>query len=456
VTRDSGHGRRAGDDVLAERRGFLGRRVRGGKLAREPVAVPGKGPDASRAQRSSAATRTVGELPQVFLKPERQRSLLRGHPWIFSGAIDVVQGEPVSGASVAIIGADGEALGVGAYSPSSQIRVRMWSRNPHASVDADFLRERVRAAVARRAALLERDALAACRLVHGEADGLPGLVVDRYDDVLVLQVNSAGAERFRDVFLDALLEETACRAVYERSDAEVRELEGLAARTGVARGALANEVVTVREHGLAYRVDVARGQKTGFYLDQRDNRARVMALAGGRDVLNCFCYTGGFSIAALSGGARSIVSVDSAAPALALARENLELNGLDASRAEWIEGDVFKQLRSFRDAGRAFDLVILDPPKFAPTAAHAERAARAYKDINLLALALLRNDGVLMTFSCSGGVNADLFQKILAGAAADAAVDVQVLSRLQAAPDHPVTLAFPEGEYLKGLILKRN
>jgi 23S rRNA (cytosine1962-C5)-methyltransferase len=409
----------------------------------------------ARAAPARAHARVEGDTPAVVLNPERERSLLRGHPWIFSGAIEEVHGDPESGATVRVMTADGRAVGLGAFSPRSQIRVRLWTRDAAIAIDGAFFRERVRAAIARRRVLLEPESLAACRLVHGEADGLPGVVADRYADVVVVQFTSAGAERGREAIANALEAETGCRAVYERSDAEVRELEGLEPRTGLLRGALDPGGIEIVEHGLRYRVDVVHGQKTGFYLDQRDNRARVRELSRDGDVLNCFGYTGGFAIAALAGGARSVASVDSSADALALARTNLEANGLDGSRAEWIAADVFQHLRQLRDAGRSFDLVVLDPPKFAPTAAHAERAARAYKDINLLAFRLLRHGGVLATFSCSGGISADLFQKIVAGAAVDAGAEAQVLARLQAALDHPVMLAFPEGEYLKGLILKK-
>jgi len=436
-------------------------RSRGGSRAgsgarRNPSQRRGRsGETVARPKVERVAFDLAGDAPAVVLNPERERSLLRGHPWVFSGAIDRVYGDPGSGATVRVMTADGRAAGLGAFSPQSQIRVRLWTRDAAAVIDGAFFRERVRAAIERRRALLGPESLAACRLVHSEADGLPGVVADRYGDVVVAQFTSAGAERWRDAIVDALEAETACRAVYERSDAEVRELEGLEPRTGVMRGALDRGPVEMVEHGLRYRVDVARGQKTGFYLDQRDNRARVRDLAREADVLNCFGYTGGFALAALAGGARSVVSVDSSADALALARENLDANRLDAARAEWVEADVFQHLRQLRDAGRSFDLIVLDPPKFAPTAAHAERAARAYKDINLLAFRLLRHGGCLVTFSCSGGVSADLFQKIVAGAAVDAGADAQVLARLQAAPDHPVMLAFPEGEYLKGLILKK-
>jgi 23S rRNA (cytosine1962-C5)-methyltransferase len=388
--------------------------------------------------------------PALVLRPGREKSLARRHPWVFSGAIDRVTGTPGPGATVAIRSAAGAFHAWAAYSPSSQIRARVWSWDEQAAIDDAFLHARVTSAIARRAGLA--GATDAVRLVHGEADGLPGVVCDRYGEVLVFQFASAGAERFRDSIVDAACEATGCPTAYERSDLDVRELEGLAPRAGPIRGAAAPSV-TITEHGIRYAVDVAHGQKTGFYLDQRANRDRVRALAGGREVLNCFCYTGGFTLNALAGGAHSALSIDSSAAALELARENARRNGLDGG--EWLEADVFAALRKLRDGGRGFDLIVLDPPKFAPTAAHAERAARAYKDINLLAFKLLRPAGVLATFSCSGGVSADLFQKIVAGAATDAGADVRIAERLQADADHPVTLAFPEGEYLKGLVLDK-
>ena len=393
----------------------------------------------------------------VILKPGREKSLLRRHPWVFSGAIDSVEGEPQSGDTVRVVASDRQVLGFAAWSPLSQIRARVWSFSADETIDAAFMQQRVAAAVARRDALFRdnEEARRACRLVHGEADGLPGLIADRYGDVVVMQCLAAGIERWREGLADALMAATGCTAVYERSDADVRELEGLASRVGPIRGTVKGGRVEISEHGLRYAVDIAAGQKTGFYLDQRDNRARVRELARDADVLNCFCYTGGFTLAALAGGARSTLSVDSSGPALALARDNFACNGFDPQRAEWAEADVFVFLRELRNSGRSFDLIVLDPPKFAPTAAHAERAARAYKDINLLGLKLLRPGGRLVTFSCSGGISADLLQKIVAGAAADAGVDAQILDRLHAAADHPVMLSFPEGEYLKGLVLER-
>ena len=397
------------------------------------------------------ARRRDGALA-LILKPGREKSLLRRHPWVFSGAIDRVAGRPATGDTVAIRAASGAFLAWAAHSPQSQIRARVWSWNEGASIDEGFVGERVADAIARRKALA--NATDALRLVHGEADELPGVVCDRYGDVAVFQFSSAGGDRWREAIVDAVLAETGCRTAYERSDLDVRQLEGLPPRSGVLRGELAGAGVEIVEHGLRYGVDVARGQKTGFYLDQRANRDRVRALAAGGDVLNCFCYTGGFTLNALAGGARSVLSVDSAGAALALARENARRNGFTGARAEWLEADVFAALRGLRDAGRRFDLIVLDPPKFAPTAAHAPKAARAYKDINLLALKLARPGGLLVTFSCSGGVSPELFQKIVAGAAADAGAVTQLLERLQADADHPVLLSFPEGEYLKGLVLR--
>ena len=391
----------------------------------------------------------------IVLKRGREKSLKRRHPWIFSGALEKVDGNPVSGDTVEVRSADGQALALAAWSPQSQIRARVWSFDPGERVDAGFFRRRIERALALRAALAAQRHTNALRLVHGESDGLPGLVVDRYADVLVAQFLSAGAERWRDAILDALAESTGCEAIYERSDAEVRTLEGLSPRTGFARGNRDARRCPIVEYGLNFRVDVEAGQKTGFFLDQRENRQRVRELAEGREVLDCFAYTGGFSIAALAGGARRVLAIESSAPALEVARENLAANPLDAARVEFSQADVFAHLRQLRDRGAAFDLVILDPPKFAPTAAQAHNAARAYKDINLLAMKLLKPGGLLATFSCSGGVPMALFQSIVAGAAVDSGVDAKILERFGAAPDHPVALEFPEGEYLKGLLVLR-
>jgi 23S rRNA (cytosine1962-C5)-methyltransferase len=394
-------------------------------------------------------------MKQLILNPGREKSLLRRHPWIFSGAVARVAGDPETGETVAVRAASGEFLAWAAYSPASQIRARVWSWDEKERIDGDFLRARLRRALDARERLISAEASDALRIIHGESDGLPGVIADRYGEVVVLQLLSAGAERWRTEFSDGVRELTGCACVFERSDADVRELEGLPARSGVLYGALPAAGVEIREHGLHYGVDVAEGHKTGFYLDQRDNRKRIGEFARGREVLNCFCYTGGFTLNALAGGAESVLSVDSSAGALAQARDNLRRNELDAARAEWQEADVFKHLRTLRDQGRSFDLVVLDPPKFAPTAAFAEKAARGYKDINLLALKLLRAGGLLASFSCSGGVSAELFQKILAGAALDAGVEASIVGHFAAAADHPVLLSFPEGDYLKGLLVRR-
>jgi 23S rRNA (cytosine1962-C5)-methyltransferase len=394
-------------------------------------------------------------MKQLILKPAREKSLLRRHPWIFSGAVARVQGDPESGDTVAVRAASGKFLVWAAYSPASQIRARVWSWDETERIDGDFLRARLRRALDARERLIAAEASDGLRIVHGESDGLPGVIADRYGEVVVLQLFSAGAERWRTELSEGVRELTGCACVFERSDADVRELEGLPARSGALCGGLPAAGVHIREHGLRYGVDVAEGHKTGFYLDQRDNRKRIGELSQEREVLNCFCYTGGFTLNALAGGAESVLSVDSSAGALAQARENLRRNELDAARAEWQEADVFKHLRTLRDQGRNFDLIVLDPPKFAPTAAFAEKAARGYKDINLLALKLLRPGGLLASFSCSGGVSAELFQKILAGAALDAGVEASIVGHFAAAADHPVLLSFPEGDYLKGLLLRR-
>jgi len=392
----------------------------------------------------------------VVLKKGRDKSLKRRHPWIFSGGVEKIVGKPGSGDTVELRDIAGNKLALAAYSPQSQIRARVWTFDHEEEVDAAFFRGRLTRALALREGLPAAKHTNALRLVHGESDGLPGLVVDRYADVLVVQILSAGIERWRDPILDALAESSGCEAIYERSDAEVRGLEGLEPRTGFVRGNRNASRCPISEYGLNFRVDVEQGQKTGFFLDQRENRQRVRALAAGREVLDGFCYTGGFSIAALAGGAKRVTAIESSSSALEVAKENLAANALDASKVEFLQADVFSHLRTLRDRGAHFDMVVLDPPKFAPTAALAKNAARAYKDINLLAFKLLAPGGLLATFSCSGGVPADLFQSIVAGAALDAGAEAKIVERFTAAADHPVALEFPEGEYLKGLLVLRS
>jgi 23S rRNA (cytosine1962-C5)-methyltransferase len=402
-------------------------------------------------------------MPAITLKPGREKSLLRRHPWIFSGAIQQVVGEIVSGGTVDLLSSHGQFLARAAYSPNSQIRARVWTFEDE-TVDREFFRRRIRAAIDARHTLKVEGQSNATRLIYAESDGIPGLIVDRYGDVLVLQSLTAGSEYWKETLADLLLEETALSTIYERSDADVRELEGLPPRSGVLRSSIIRESdytpaldspitnIVITEHNLKFNVNLQRGHKTGSYLDQRENRRRVRALANDKEVLDCFCYTGGFTVNALAGGARSVLSIDSSAEALALCRENVILNDLPVTRHTPLEGDVFQLLRKFRDENRSFDMIVLDPPKFAPTAAQAERAARGYKDINLLACKLLRPGGLLVTFSCSGGIDAGLFQKIIAGAALDAGVEAQILEHLFQGADHPVSLHFPEGAYLKGLV----
>ncbi len=395
-------------------------------------------------------------MAQVILKPGREKSLARRHPWVFSGAVGQVQGDPADGETVAVLSARGEFLAWAAYSSQSQIRLRVWTWKREATVDAGLLRRRLGAAIIARQELIPPGVTNAVRLVHGESDGVPGLIVDRYAGMLVMQVLSSGAERWREEIADLLVELSPGIGLYERSDVDVRGLEGLPERACPVRGEPPPERILITENGLKFWVGVATGHKTGFYLDQRANRLRVRELAAGKKVLDCFSYTGGFAVNALAGGAHSVLAVDSSGAALRAGQENVVLNGLPQEKAEWLEGDVFQALRAFRDQGRSFDLIILDPPKFAPTSAQAQRAARGYKDINLLAFKLLRPGGLLVTFSCSGGISLELFQKIVAGAALDAGVEAQIVETLHQGVDHPVSLNFPEGAYLKGLVvLKR-
>ena len=390
-------------------------------------------------------------MKTLRLKPGKEKSLLRRHPWVFDGAI--ATGSADAGETVRIVGHGGQFLAWAAFSPQSKIRARVWSFDEAQHIDANFFIAACARSIGARSLFdIKSNGL---RLVHGESDGLPGLVVDRYGDTLVAQFSSCGSERFKSVIVDALLEQTGLTRLYERSDASVRALEGLPEATGWLAGSGSTEV-TITEHDWSLSLDVAEGHKTGFYLDQRDSRQKFASTTrrmGFKRVLNCYCYTGGFTVAALSGGAAYVTSIDSSAPAIERAAANVALNGFDASRTAMLDADVNAALRQYLKDGITFDAIVLDPPKFAPTAAHAERAARAYKDINRLALMLLEPGGALFTYSCSGGISADLFHKIVAGAGMDAGVDAYITERMGGAPDHPMTVTFPEGEYLKGLVL---
>ncbi len=392
-------------------------------------------------------------MKTIVLRAGKERSLLRRHPWIFESAI--ARGGADTGETVRVESSDGQFLAWAAFSPASKIRARVWSFDQGQRIDTAFFTATCRYAIRARTRFdIQSDGL---RLIHGESDGLPGLIVDRYGDTLVAQFLSAGAERWKAVLCEALLAETGLCKLYERSDASGRALEGLPEATGWLRGEGPTDLV-LREHGWKLAVNIAAGHKTGFYLDQRDSRkkfADTTRRLGFERVLNCFCYTGGFSVAALQAGAGHVTSIDSSAPALQQAAANLALNDLDGARATWLDADVNASLRRFHEQGQRFDAIVLDPPKFAPTVAHAERAARAYKDINRLAFKILEPGGVLFTYSCSGGISADLFHKIVASAGTDAGVDGFISERLGGAPDHPMTICFPEGEYLKGLVVMR-
>lgn len=392
-------------------------------------------------------------MKTIRLRPGKERSLQRRHPWIFESAI--AKGGGDVGETVRVESAEGQFLAWAAFSPASKIRARVWSFDENQRIDASFFIATCQESIRARGRFdIQSNGV---RLVHGESDGLPGLIVDRYADTLVAQFTSAGVERWKDVIADALLAATGLTKLYERSDASSRTLEGLPEATGWLRGQGDVELL-LQEHSWQLAVNIAEGHKTGFYLDQRDSRKRfhdyAKRLAFAR-VLNCYCYTGGFTVAALQGGAAHVTSIDSSGPALGKAAANVALNGFDASRVSFMDADVNASLRQFIEQGRTFDAIVLDPPKFAPTVAHAERAARAYKDINRLAFKLLEPGGVLFTYSCSGGVSADLFHKIVASAGCDAGVDGYIHERMGGAPDHPMTVYFPEGEYLKGLVVMR-
>ncbi|MCG8457578.1 MAG: class I SAM-dependent methyltransferase [Holophagales bacterium] len=402
----------------------------------------------------------------VHLEPKRDASLLRRHPWIFRGAIARVEGSAARGDTVDVVNAAGRWMARGAYSPDSQIAVRAWTFEEGEMVDRAFFRRRLEGAleVRRQLGLLRAPphspgagSAVAFRWAHGESDSLPGLVVDVYAGTAVMQCQSAGAERWRETVADLLGELYPLTHIYERSEAEARKKEGLDPRSGALLGGEPPELVEIREDPFRFLVSVSRGHKSGFYLDQRTSRHRVMAASDGRQVLDAFCYTGGFTVAALEGGAESVVQIDASAPALELAGRNLELAGhpppgAPGSRVESVEGNAFSELRRLRAEERRFDLVVLDPPKLVRSKRQLERAARGYKDLNLLAFQLLRPGGLLFTFSCSGLLAPDLFQKIVADAALDAGRSARLVERLSAPADHPTALAFPEGSYLKGLV----
>jgi 23S rRNA (cytosine1962-C5)-methyltransferase len=390
-------------------------------------------------------------IPTVVVSAKAEKSLLRRHPWIFSGAVHK-EAAAEAGATVAVRAVDGRFLAWGAYSPHSQIRVRTWSLDEGDTIAAAFFERRLVEAIDARPKMALLTPCTAMRLVNAESDGLPGLIVDRYGDFLVCQFLSAGAEYWKEIIVAQLQRLLPCQGIYERSDVDVRAKEGLPLRSGVLWGAAPPDLLEIQAGRLRLWVDLVHGHKTGLYLDQRENHARMADYAHGADLLNCFCYTGGFGLWALLAGARQVTQIDASADMLALARKNTELNGLDAAAVEYVAANVFELLRTYRDSRRQFDLIVLDPPKFVASASQLDKGCRGYKDINLLAFKLLRPGGLLMTFSCSGLVAPPLFQKIVADAAADAGRTARVIGHLHQAADHPTALNFPEGHYLKGLV----
>jgi 23S rRNA (cytosine1962-C5)-methyltransferase len=394
-------------------------------------------------------------MTRILLEKGKERSILRRHPWIFAASVQAIDGRARPGDTVEVVDYRERLLARAAWSPESNIRARIWTFDPGESVDDAFFKRRIAAAVARRRNLPSLTGQEGLRLIHAESDGLPGLVADQYGDTVVIQLTSVGSDKWRKAIINALVKATGCARIFERSDGDVRKLEGLTPVTGWVHGDPPEGDIVIIENGVRMGVDIVGGHKTGFYLDQRDNRHLLGQLAAGKRVLNCFCYTGGFSLQALAGGAREVVSVDSSQPALDTAGANLALNPpLDPGKAQWVCANVFDELRRRKELGEQFDLIVLDPPKFAPSARHAETASRAYKDVNLQGFKLLAPGGLLMTYSCSGGIGIELFQQIVASAALDAGRHARIIQRLHGAADHPVDLAFPEGEYLKGLLIQ--
>lgn len=393
--------------------------------------------------------------PAIYLVKGRDKSLRRKHPWVFSRGISKVEGDPQLGETVNIYTHDGQWLAKAAYSPHSQIRARVWSFN-NENIDSDFFIKRIQQAQKLRDELIERDGVTGYRLIAAESDGLPGITIDKYDNYLVCQLLSAGAEYQKPHLIAALKHCFADCHIYERSDVAVRKKEGLEERVGVLHGEVPPEVVVIEENGIKIRVDIVGGHKTGFYLDQRDSRQQSMKYVKDKEVLNCFSYTGGFGLYALKGGAKRVINADVSQPALDNAKMNAELNEFDISkkRAVFLNADVFKLLREYREQGTQFDVVIMDPPKFAESKAQLNGACRGYKDINMLAMQILKPGGTLLTYSCSGLMDQVLFQKIIADAALDAGRDVKFIERFEQAADHPVDTAYPEGFYLKGFACK--
>ncbi len=392
----------------------------------------------------------------VKLKKGRDKSFNRKHPWIFSGAVDSVKDVNQNGETVKIISGDGKILGFGSYSEHSQISIRVLTFNPDEIINKSFFQQRIENAAQFRNLIIDNKLTNAYRIINAESDFLPGLIVDKYDDFLVCQFLSTGAEFWKKDIVEILINIFNPTGIFERSDAVVREKEGLQQSKGVLYGKEPPELLEIFENGNKFLVDIKNGHKTGFYLDQRENRNLLEKYSAGNEILNCFSFTGGFSVYAIKAGASYVTNVDSSDEALLLADKNLFLNGIDSSKYENVNEDVFKYLRKLRDSNKQFDVIVLDPPKFAESVSQVEKASRGYKDINLLALKLLKKNGTLFTFSCSGHISQELFNKIIADAAADSGREVHILKYLTQSPDHTMLTSFPEGLYLKGVVCKVN
>lgn len=389
---------------------------------------------------------------KIYLNVGREKSLLRKHPWVFSKAIKQIKGKPILGDTVDIYDSKGNWLACGAYSPESQIRVRVWSFNQDERIDRNFFLDKLKSAQARRDFYIEQGQLTGYRLIAGESDGLPGITIDKYDNLIVCQLLSAGAEIYRHVLVDCLQELYPDTAIYERSDVDVRKKEGLSPVTGWLTEPLESTECVINEHGIKILIDVEKGHKTGFYLDQRLSRLASGVYAKDKTVLNCFSYTGTFALHCAANGAKHVTNVDVSQQALDTAKRNLLLNNLPEDKVSFLKEDVFKLLRKYKESQTKFDMIILDPPKFVDNKSQLTSACRGYKDINRIAMELLNPNGILLTFSCSGLLDASLFQKVVADAALDANKTMHIVERLQQAQDHPISSNYPEGYYLKGLV----